>query len=186
MEYNYANFYICVLVNLLSWLALVSYRESLDLIIAGGLININAMSWVYMSGQVGEMQDPDRAYTFLLQAFILIDLISTWLQVLSTQRLKVLQNNTWCLFGKSSILFYLMTMFEDRQPLIVGYFAVSCLTTFTQSCAMVRLIQEYESQQTVLDWFKMYIRLVLDVKFNLESVHWYFTQEKEIDFVKYD
>lgn len=55
LENNYANFYICVAVNLLSWLVLVSYRESLDLIIAGGLININAMSWVYMSGQVGEM-----------------------------------------------------------------------------------------------------------------------------------
>lgn len=51
---------------------------------------------------------------------------------------------------------------------------------------MVRLVEEYEGHQTVLDWFKMYIRLALDVKFNLESVHWYFTQEKEIDFIKYD
>ena len=53
---------------------------------------------------------------------------------------------------------------------------------------MARLVEEYESQQTVLDWLKIYIKLALDLKFNLESVQWYLSQKKksDSDFEKYD
>lgn len=50
MEQSYERFYISVIVNLISWWGLVSYRDSLNLPIAAGLVNINAMSWIYMNG----------------------------------------------------------------------------------------------------------------------------------------
>ena len=71
-----------------------------------------------------------------------------------------------------------MILFDDRQPLILRYFAVSAFTTFVQSCAMSSLIQKYETEESVLDWFKVYITCVLDVRFHVQSVYEYFTKSK--------
>ena len=50
MEQSYERFFISVAINLVSWWGLVSYRASLNLPIAVGLANINALSWIYMNG----------------------------------------------------------------------------------------------------------------------------------------
>lgn len=107
-----------------------------------------------------------------------MDLLSTWMQTLTVYELKVFINNAWCMYGKLTILCYLMILFEDRQPLILSYFAVSCVTTFIQSCVMSRLVREYKTELTVLDWFKVYVTMALDVKFHCESVYQYFTRSK--------
>ena len=79
MEENYDRFFVCGAVFLISWLALYSLNKKMDTLTTLGLLNINILSWVYLNGQVGEMSDPDRAHTFILQLFILGDAISSWL-----------------------------------------------------------------------------------------------------------
>ena len=58
-----------------------------------------------------------------------------------------------------------MINYSDRRPIIMQYFAVSAIIQFVQSVVMVRLISEYETGEGFVDWFKVYIRIVLDIKF---------------------
>lgn len=117
------------------------------------------MSWIYVNGQVGEMQDPDRAFTYHLECFLIMDAISNFLQTLTTMELKVRSNIAWCWFGKLAMLTHLLIYFDDRRPLILQYFAVSVWLTFVQSIVMVKLISRYQSQNSVLDWIKVFITL---------------------------
>ena len=60
-----------------------------------------------------------------------------------------------------------MINYTDRRPIILQYFAVSAIIQFVQSVVMVRLISEYETGEGFVDWFKVYIRIVLDIKFQV-------------------
>lgn len=79
MEHGYDKFYICCSVNLAVWYILVSQRDRLNLPMLAGFVNLHALSLVYITGQVGEMQDSDRAFTLHLQLFLIMDLVSTYL-----------------------------------------------------------------------------------------------------------
>jgi hypothetical protein len=59
-----------------------------------------------------------------------MDAISTWMQTLTTYELKVYINNAWCWTGKLALFCYFMTLFADRQTLILKYFGVSVVTLF--------------------------------------------------------
>lgn len=60
-----------------------------------------------------------------------------------------------------------MINYSDRRPIIMQYFAVSAIIQFVQSVVMVRLISEYETGEGFVDWVKVYIRIVLDIKFQV-------------------
>ena len=108
----------------------------------------------------------------------MMDTLSSWLQVLTTQELKVYISLIWCWYGKICLLAYFLVLFEDRKFLILRYCAVSALTTFTQSCVMTSLVHQYITEGQVLDWFKVYVTIVLDVPFHVKSVYAHMTRSK--------
>ena len=130
MENGYDRFYICCAVNLSVWYILVSQRDSLNVAMLAGFINLHALSLIYTTGQVGEMQDPDRAFSMHLQIFLVMDLFSSYLQTLATKELSVFKIVGWCMTGKLAVFFYLLLSFDDRKPLITFYFAISVCTCF--------------------------------------------------------
>ena len=88
------------------------------------------------------MEDPDRAHTYHLSLFLIMDGISNFLQCVSIN-------------------------YSDRRPIIMQYFVVSAIIQFVQSVVMVKLISDYETSEGFVDWFKVYIRIVLDIKFQV-------------------
>ena len=77
-------------------------------------------------------------------------------------------------------------LFEDRKPLILRYFAVSVVTTFTQSCVMTNLVHKYATEGQIVDCFKVYVTMMLDVPFHFRSVYEYMTRVNEVDHKKFD
>ena len=128
MENGYDKFYYCCAVNLWAWGILVTQRDSLNLIMLAGFFNLHDLSLVYITGQVGEMQDPDRAFTLHLQMFLVMDLVSSYLQTLATKELSFAKIVSWNMTGKFAVLFYLLLNYDDRQSLIAFYFVVSVFT----------------------------------------------------------
>ena len=113
------------------------------------------------------MEDPDRAHTYHLSLFLIMDGISNFLQCVSILELTVMSNVLWCWFGKLPLLAFLMINYSDRRPIIMQYFVVSAVIQFVQSVVMVKLISDYETSEGFVDWFKVYIRIVLDIKFQV-------------------
>ena len=119
LESSYDRFYICAIIFFGSWLALILLRNTADLPIALGVFNIHVMSSIYIQGQICEMEDPDRAHTYHLSLFLIMDGISNFLQCVSILELTVMSNVLWCWFGKLPLLAFLMINYSDRRPIIM-------------------------------------------------------------------
>ena len=51
---------------------------------------------------------------------------------------------------------------------------------------MTNLVHKYATEGQIVDWFKVYVTMMLDVPFHFRSVYEYMTRVNEVDHKKFD
>jgi hypothetical protein len=103
---------------------------------------------------------------------MLADAISSWLQLIVLSEITVLSHLAWCFFGKLCLLSSLLILFDDRWRLISQYLGVSLVFLTVQSIVQRKIVlsDEIKAGDGVLSWVHAYVKLFLDLPFQLACV----------------
>ena len=127
LDQNVDQFYICSALVVLTWLILSCFRTSLPWLMEVCLFNLNSMSYIYVSANTLLWQDPGRSPQVLLQKLYCCDAFSCWISALVTREVSYIGLTVWSMFTKLMFTIHLLILGEDRQAVILEYFAISLL-----------------------------------------------------------
>ena len=127
LDQNVNQFFTCFVLVVLTWIILSCFRTSLPWFMEICIFNLNTLSYIYVSANTLLWQDPGRSPQVLLQKLFFCDAFSCWVSALVTAEVSYTGLTVWSTFTKIMFTLHLLILGEDRQAVILEYFAISLL-----------------------------------------------------------
>ena len=171
MEANRLRFYVCIVLHLASWGMLLRRRrqreQGLDWLKLG-LLNIFAMSHIYMQGQMAELNEPVKILIY--SALTAVDACVMFVNALLSHEVSVGGVTLRCLASKTMFAVSLAIFYDDRVRFVVtSFFLTTLLSQLPLALTIARLLSDTEENPIEAGWIDLYVTLFLDLKFIIKA-----------------